>query len=1044
MDFSDEMIDEIFKIFQVESEEIISKLNNSLLELEKRPNNKDAILMMFRDAHTLKGASRMVGFDSVQAIAHKMEDVLGLAKENEIALNSKIIDVLYKTVDFLSELIQKSLNKGQEIYNEDIAKQIALLENVTSEADSVSAQDDQSDFNPQLLAQNIDAINNLISESLLELMNIESKKNPNSIPELLSIITTLYAFFQEIGPYDLKKWFEDIKVKLEFITRASNNLTLDETGDIHQTLDNIINKLISICEIYNLPLIDYYSLAFDKMATNKPKNLSMELQSAAEKPINPEIITEESTETEVEKFDFEFTDKNEFTEIGRPSDFSVLQEKIDALASGASIKEIKDLLIETENASSDENVKNIVQKIILILDYAQENEIKLDEDTIAVLKQSIEYCEADNRNDIADKELILQRLEITRQMLELNYQGENNQDFSVKNKYKIKNKKLSNFSEIFNTGEIKTLRVDSAKLDTLVSQVNELTITKIRTKKHLHKLNIINNELEEWQKSSIKVLNYLKYYDKKYFQSSVGDNPVSFFVKQLLGIFTENNKKVQEAVSNISSLHRTIQEDDTKMKLVVENMETMVKNIRVLPLATVFHLFGRMVRDIAQEKNKKIELEIIGSETSTDKKIIEEIKAPLIHIIRNSIDHGIETPEERIAMGKNPVGKIILSARQVNNKVIIQIEDDGKGINIEKVKDKALRKGYLTQEEIDSMSEEQLTNIIFTPGFSTGDEITNISGRGIGMDVVQTKISQLNGKVKVISELNKGCCVQIELPTTMSTMQAFLVESANQTYAIEMEVINTVLRKNCDEIILNKGKKSIIFNEKTIPLFNLSDILKLPTSDTNKSKETILILQSDNKMMALAVDKLIGDQEILNKKLCAPLYKLKNISGITTLASGETCLILNSTDILNATNTNLIQKAETLIEESPKNNTYKILLVDDSITTRTLEKNILEKAGYNIEIAENPFEAFEKMKHTRFNLIISDMEMPEMNGLEFLEKIKTDEMYSEIPFIMVSSLIDEDCKKRAMDLGAKKYIIKGEFNQDSFQETIKEILRNEL
>lgn len=448
-----------------------------------------------------------------------------------------------------------------------------------------------------------------------------------------------------------------------------------------------------------------------------------------------------------------------------------------------------------------------------------------------------------------------------------------------------------------------------------------------------------------------------------------------------------------------------------------------------------------MVRDIAQEKGKKIELKIIGSETCTDKKIIEEIKAPLIHIIRNAIDHGIETPEERIELGKNPEGEIILSARQFGSKVIIEIQDNGRGINIEKIKEKAVQKGYLTQEEINSMSDEQITNIIFSPGFSTGESITNISGRGIGLDVVQTKISQLNGKVKVLSEVNKGCCVQIELPTTMSTLKAFLVKSANQTFAIPMDAINTVLRKRTDEIILNKGKKSIIFNEKSIPLFSLAEILNLEQSHTTKDKATILILENESRIIALSVDKLMGDQEILHKKLSAPLYKLKNISGVTTLISGEICFILNILDLMNAVTPSKIQINSSTSQKLLLNTSYKILLVDDSITTRTLEKNILTKAGYTVEAVQNPIEAFEIMKSTRFDLIITDIEMPEMNGFEFLEKLKTDEMYSDIPVIVVSSLLTEENKKRSAELGAEKYIVKNDFNQDEFQDTISKILR---
>lgn len=1063
MDFSEEITDEIFKIFQVESEEIISKINNSLLDLEKKPNDKDVVLALFRDAHTLKGASRMVGFNSAQTLAHKMEDILGLAKENKIFLNSTIINILYKTIDILSELIRKSIEKGKEIYHEDVAKQISILDNIEDYIDDTPIKEEQTEFDSTFLINNIDNINNLISEALFVLMKLQAEKDEKLIDELLLTTKNLQSDFEKIGSYEIKKILEDINVKLEFINKASKSLIPFEIEEIQQSINNVIEKLIPICELYNLTIIDYYSLVFDKFA--KKDSIKEEPKPLLEAEKRIEEISEEDGEEEGEdKWQNEEEEQQEdyFKPVfeaekeeavhsqagfGELYDLECIREKILAAAEeGSSLDDIREFLISFEQDCTEKNIKNVIQKIIKILNFISESETKLDGETALVLEQSIEYCDniVKNKTEVADKELILQRLEIIQKILELNTEVEEDHNLVAKHKYKIKGKGVGkgapDFSEIFNASEIKTLRVDSAKLDNLVNQINELMITKIKAKKHLLELNIINKELAEWQKNSIKALSFLKYYDKKYFQSTGNDNPVSFFVKQLLALFTENNKKVQEATASIASLQRTVQEDDTKTSLIVDNLETMVKDIRVLPLATVFHLFGRMVRDIAQEKGKIIELKIIGSETCTDKKIIEEIKAPLIHIIRNAIDHGVETPEERIALGKSPEGEIILSARQLGSKVIIEIEDNGRGINIEKIKEKALQKGYLTQEEINSMSDAQITNIIFSPGFSTGETITNISGRGIGLDVVQTKISQLNGKVKVISEVNKGCCVQIELPTTMSTLKAFLVKSSDQTFAIPMDAINTVLRKRTDEITSNQGKKSIIFKEKSIPLFSLADILNLEQPPSTKDKATILIIENDNKMIALSVDKLLGDQEILHKKLSAPLYKLKNISGVTTLISGEICFILSVSDLITAVMPSKIQINSSTSQKILLNNSYKILLVDDSITTRTLEKNILTKAGYTVETAQNPIEAFEIMKSIRFDLIITDIEMPEMDGFQFLEQLKTNEMFSEIPVIIVSSLISDENKKRSVELGAEKYIIKNDFNQDEFQETISKIL----
>lgn len=1064
MDFLEEEFNEILNIFQVESEEIIARLNNSLLELEKNPKNKDAIINLFRDAHSLKGASRMIGFNNVQTIAHKIEDILGLAKENEIQLNSKTVDVVYKAVDFLSELIQKSVAQKHEIYSEEIPKQISNLENITTYVDGDTQVESESEFNLELFLSNINKINELISECLFLLMGIEQGQDGVFVQSLTASVNELYNIFKDIGLFEIKKNLEDMKVKLDFVSRATNSLTVDEGEKIQQNFNTIISDITSLCEIYSIEAVDYFSLAFDMASKGLPALKAKE--EIIETEIKKEILEEISAEASVESLGFsviaepeieiqeelreelreEVQEKVEKRPAVAPSNLIFIKDKFSTLVQNNNIAtEIIYDLTEFEKNCSDKNVNEIIHPIIQTLDFIMNNQIEIDEDSVSAFIQGIEYCDNALTGSVqdADKDLILQRFEIIQKVLEL--KAEANEDLvpSTKKEYTIKNKKITDFSQMFDSSEIKTLRVDSAKLDLLANQIGELIITKIKTKKHLHEIDTINKNLQEWQRNSIKSLNYLKYYDKKYFSHTQNiDNPVAFFVKQLLNIFSENNRNFQDTIDDISNLYRTIQEDDTKMNLIVDDLDSMVKNVRVLPLATVFHLFGRMVRDIAQEKNKKIDFEIIGSDTSADKKIIEEIKAPLIHIIRNAIDHGIETSEERIALGKNPVGKILLKAYPAGNNVVIEIHDDGKGINIEKIKEKALKKGYLTKEEINSMTNEQITNIIFTPGFSTGEEITNISGRGIGLDVVHTKISQLNGKVKVISEFNKGCCVQIELPTSMSTLKAFVVKASDKTFAVPMTSINTVVWKKADEIFATKNNKSIIFNEKTTPLYYLADVLHLPKHPCN-GRETILIIENENKTIALVVDKLVGDQDILHKKLSAPLYRLKNISGVTTLASGEVCLILNVADLLKSVtniNASKIQTAAAPLLLPKKREDYKILLVDDSITTRTLEKNILVKAGYDIELAINPIEAFEKMKFFNFDLIISDIEMPEMTGLEFLSKLKTDEMYSEIPVIMVSSIMNDERRKEILKIGAHDCIVKGEFNQDEFLVKINSIL----
>ena len=466
----------------------------------------------------------------------------------------------------------------------------------------------------------------------------------------------------------------------------------------------------------------------------------------------------------------------------------------------------------------------------------------------------------------------------------------------------------------------------------------------------------------------------------------------------------------------------------------------MVKNIRVLPISTVFNSFSRMVRDIASEKGKDIDFEIEGKDTCADKKIIEEIKTPLIHILRNAIDHGIETKDDRLLAGKSPVGKILLSAKQDDNKVIIEVVDDGQGFNLEKIKDRAVSRGFLTQEDIDTMSDEAIMNIIFWPGFTTGDSITSISGRGIGLDVVKTKISQLNGKVKVISEFGKGSCVHIEIPVTLTTLRVFLVKISEQIFAIPIQMITTFILKRQDEIKTNNGTRSIVYNNKILPLYYLSDILGLEPLPRGE-KETVLIIESDEKSIGLVVDKLLGDQDILQKKLSPPLYKVKNVSGITNLASGELCLILNMQDILHYDFNKAIAHGGTPKLLTNDVLSYKrILVVDDSMTTRSMIKNILLNIGYGVDAALDVPEALVKLKLNHYDLIITDLNMPKIDGVAFIERLKNDEMYMDIPIIVISSVPRETAYNQLKRFRTEGYIQKDLFNQIVFVEKVKEVL----
>ena len=970
---------EVFAIFQNESEEIVERIFNNLFALEDTPANKELIASVYRDLHSLKGAVRMVGFNNIQNVLHKMEDIFDAVNNEKFYLEPNVIKLMSHSLEKVSSYLQESIKNEREIIGEDYSAVISNLEYIIDVEIPEQAQKPvpttsiasvEPEKNDNTAAQHQEEINQGFNNCFEIIDSIVPEEESQDIVVLQEEVQKIYNFFKDSDLYEVKTSLENILTKIDFVMNATNTFTISE-----------------ILELRN------------------------ELSSAAAKFTTSCIETEESGLT-----------------------FFDVAEKITMLQ-GSSVytKEIKDDILHLKEGIDDPNILDVINMIIEILDFILENSVQLEEQMMLTLKSAVEYCASPNES--IDSDLIVQQLEIMKQLLELNYK----KDTGV-NEIKSLSTQTSAGNKAASSTEIKTLHVNAQKLDLLVNQLGELIITKIKTEKNLEKIDIIKNANESCQKDLLKTSNYLRYYNRKYLQTGNTEQYTSAFVKQVFSLLSDITQNVSRTIYDLNSLYRAYKEDDMKMRLIIDEMESMVKNIRVLPISTVFNSFSRMVRDIANEKGKDIDFEIEGKDTCADKKIIEEIKTPLIHILRNAIDHGIETKEERIANGKNPVGKILLSAKQDDNKVIIDVFDDGHGFNLEKIKDRAVARGFLTQEDIDSMTDEAIMNIIFWPGFTTGDSITSISGRGIGLDVVKTKISQLNGKVKVISEFGKGSCVHIEIPVTLTTLRVFLVKISEQIFAIPIQVITTFILKNQDEINTNNGVRSIMYDGKIIPLYYLSDILKLEPVPRGE-KETILIIEADEKTIGLVVDKLLGDQDILQKKLSPPLYKVKNISGITNLASGELCLILNMQDIMHYDFNKAITTAASPQLLPADIVSYKrILVVDDSITTRTMIKNILLNIGYMVDAVLDAEEALVKLKLSHYDLIITDLTMPKVDGYEFIERLKTDEMYADIPIVVMSSLPAKTALKKLNRFKIEYYVPKDNFNQTEFSQQVKRIL----
>jgi two-component system chemotaxis sensor kinase CheA len=580
---------------------------------------------------------------------------------------------------------------------------------------------------------------------------------------------------------------------------------------------------------------------------------------------------------------------------------------------------------------------------------------------------------------------------------------------------------------------IDTIRVASSKLDTLMDLSGELTVSKIQLALRLGKINDLSLLLED----STRELNSIE----TALLPQRSENPGLFSEVGL--IINRLKNRFDSASVEIGNLSDGISEDNSRLNFVAYEFEEVIKNLRMLKLSNIFNLYPRMVRDISNELGKEVNFIIEGGDITADKKILEEMRDPLMHMIRNSIDHGIELPDEREQQGKQRAGTIKLSANHFAGHITITLEDDGRGLNEKSIIETALRKKLIDEEASKNLTHKQIHKLIFTPGFSTSKIITDVSGRGVGMEVVQANIDKLKGKINIESETKKSTRFIIELPLTLATLRVMTASVGNHIFAIPVDFIVSVIIVDVAEVFSMEARDTIVFRDEPITIVNLKTVLELEdiSDSTMKNVTTFqcIILSSMGEKAGFIVDSLIDEQEVLVKPLGFMLKRVKNVSGSTILVSGDVCMILNPNDLLKTVKS--LSASEILETSTPESLRKKrILLVEDSITTRTQEKRILESAGYDVVVAVDGLDGYQKLLINEIDAVVSDVEMPNLDGLSLTEKIRAEKKYLSLPVVLVTSLSSEEQKKRGLESGANAYLTKSGFDQKILIETLDRLL----
>ncbi|WP_169778523.1 hybrid sensor histidine kinase/response regulator [Campylobacter curvus] len=467
----------------------------------------------------------------------------------------------------------------------------------------------------------------------------------------------------------------------------------------------------------------------------------------------------------------------------------------------------------------------------------------------------------------------------------------------------------------------------------------------------------------------------------------------------------------------------------SSLSLVTTDIQLAVMKTRMLPIAKVFNKFPRMIRDLSRELGKQIDLEISGEETELDKSIVEEIGDPLVHIIRNSCDHGIEDPETRKAAGKSEKGTVQLKAYNEGNHIVVEIVDDGKGLDADMLKAKSIEKGIITEREADAMSEKEAFGLIFKPGFSTAAKVTNVSGRGVGMDVVKTNIEKLNGIIDIESEVGKGTVMKLKIPLTLAIIQSLLVGTQEEFYAIPLASVLETVRVPIDDIYTIDGKNVLRLRDEVLSLVRLSDVFGVSKVFDGGDQTYVVIIGVAEAKLGIIVDTLVGQEEIVIKSMGDYLQNIPGIAGATIRGDGRVTLIIDvgaMMEMAKDIKVNIRAEMDEASKVKEKPSDYKVLIVDDSKMDRSIMQKALEPTGVTVVEATNGVEALNIIKSGEhaFDAVLIDIEMPRMDGYTLAGEIRKYSKYRTLPLIAVTSRTSKTDRLRGVEVGMTEYITK--------------------
>lgn len=583
-----------------------------------------------------------------------------------------------------------------------------------------------------------------------------------------------------------------------------------------------------------------------------------------------------------------------------------------------------------------------------------------------------------------------------------------------------------------------SVRVTVRKLDQLMAEVSELLVARLQNEERLHEIEQMRRLHTRWRREWQGVRGaYIR------LARRIQDEDSAFSVDlAVLFKFLESNQRyLADSHHQLGQLGQILGQDNLRLAMLSDQLQDDITRMRMVSFETLLGTFQRTVRDLARDTGKQVHFDVVGASVEFDKAVLDGLKDPIIHLLRNAVDHGIEPPDDRERRGKSPVGVVTLMIEQRGSEVIVQVADDGAGINVRAVLETAVVAGLLSEHDAEMLNEEDTRDLIFHPGLTTSAQITTISGRGIGMDAVRSQVERMRGGVSVSSQPGRGTRTSLIVPVSLTRIHCVLLWVGREHYAISSTVVARMMTVKRADVFTAENREMILVDQRPVLLVSLAGLLGVASERSTADLQVIVLLVAD-RQVAFEVDDLESERELVLKPLGKEIIGAEFVSGAALLGTGAVVIVLDANDLVRRATGSVMARVQNQLPAAVNvtEDKMRVLIVDDSITTRTLEKNILETAGFEVQVAIDGVQASRILKEFDFDVVVSDVEMPNMNGLELTQWIKHNPQTQHLPVILLTSLARPEQREAGLKAGADAYLVKSQFEQGELIQLIRTLV----